>query len=512
MNLLVAATRAGCRRVVLAGSMEEPDLAAGEAPGSPYAAAKAAQSLYARFFRALYGAPVVTARIFMVYGPGQRDLSKVVPYAILRGLEGQPAELASGARPVDWIHVDDVARGLVALAEAPGIEGRRSTSAAASPSRSARSSPGSRRSSARRRRGSAPAPTVRSRRCASPTRRGPSRRPASTPPSASTRGSTRPSPGTAPSARPGGSEPLGHSARDRPPAARRGAARAVRGPPARARADDRLRDRRRARALGRRAAGLALAPVDRLELSHQPELARLGCLSDRDLFRRLGFAEVESADVSDWEGADHVLDLNQPVPAELHGRYDAVFEAGTIQHVFDLPRVFGNIHALLRPGGRAIHGMAPSSNHVDHGFYMFSPTLFHDFYAANGWRLDAEFLFEFTHYWHRGRFHSPRWAIRRYTPGSLDHLAYGGFGGRQVGLFVVATRLPGATADRIPQQSCFARQAPAIRPARRSPRAPGRRRARSRSAPAARQGAAPVAAPPPAAAAAAGRRALLRLR
>lgn len=123
VNLLVAATRAGCRRVVLAGSMEEPDLAAGEAPGSPYAAAKAAQALYARFFRALYGTPVVTARIFMVYGPGQRDLSKVVPYAILRGLEGQPAELASGARPVDWIHVDDIARGLVALAGAPGIEG-----------------------------------------------------------------------------------------------------------------------------------------------------------------------------------------------------------------------------------------------------------------------------------------------------------------------------------------------------------------------------------------------------
>lgn len=211
--------------------------------------------------------------------------------------------------------------------------------------------------------------------------------------------------------------------------------------------------------------GVALAPVDRLELSHQPELARLGCLSDRDLFRRLGFAEVESADVSDWEGADHVLDLNQPVPRGLEGRYDAVFEAGTIQHVFHLPRVFANIHALLTEGGRAIHGMAPSSNHVDHGFYMFSPTLFHDFYAANGWRLDAEYFFEFTHFWRQGRFHSPPWAIRRYTPGCLDHLAYGGFRGRQVGLFVVATRMPGATADRIPQQSCFARQAPAIRPA-----------------------------------------------
>ena len=32
-----------------------------------------------------------------------------------------------------------------------------------------------------------------------------------------------------------------------------------------------------------------------LELSHVPALARLGCLSDRSFFRRLGFASVESA-------------------------------------------------------------------------------------------------------------------------------------------------------------------------------------------------------------------------
>lgn len=205
------------------------------------------------------------------------------------------------------------------------------------------------------------------------------------------------------------------------------------------------------------AQGVPLAAAGEPELSHVPALARQGCLSDRDLFRRLGCAEVESADVSDWEGADRILDLNDPVPQELHGRYEAVFEAGTIQHVFDQPRVFANVHALLAEGGRAIHGMAPSSNHVDHGFWMYSPTLFHDFYTANGWRIESFFFFEFFPYWHRGRFHSTTWKIRRYEPGCLDHLAYGGFRGRQVGLFLVATKLPGATADRVPQQSWFAR-------------------------------------------------------
>ncbi len=123
VNLLTAATARRCRRVVLAGSMEEPDVAAGEAPGSPYAVAKGAASLYARFFRALYETPVVSARIFMVYGPGQLDRTKVVPYAVLQALAGEPARLTSGARPVDWVYVGDVVEGLIRLAEAPGIEG-----------------------------------------------------------------------------------------------------------------------------------------------------------------------------------------------------------------------------------------------------------------------------------------------------------------------------------------------------------------------------------------------------
>ena len=148
-----------------------------------------------------------------------------------------------------------------------------------------------------------------------------------------------------------------------------------------------------------------LAEVRDLALSHQPELAAAGCLDDRSFFRLLGCARVESSDVSDWEGADHILDLNLPVPEALHGRFATVFEAGTIQHVFDLPQVFANLHALVKEGGRVIHGMAPSTNHVDHGFYMFSPTLFHDFYTANGWRIEACYFFEFFPFWFRGRFH-----------------------------------------------------------------------------------------------------------
>jgi nucleoside-diphosphate-sugar epimerase len=60
----------------------------------------------------------------MVYGPAQKDLSKLIPYAILSLLQGKSPAISSGERLVDWIYVDDVVEAYLALAGAPGIEGQ----------------------------------------------------------------------------------------------------------------------------------------------------------------------------------------------------------------------------------------------------------------------------------------------------------------------------------------------------------------------------------------------------
>lgn len=125
VNLLTAVTETGCRRIVLAGSLEEPEPDEEPVtPSSPYAAAKFASSAYANMFHALYKTPVVTARIFMVYGPGQRDLRKLVPYVTLSLLRREKLSLSSGTRLVDWIYVQDVVDGLMAAARAPAAVGR----------------------------------------------------------------------------------------------------------------------------------------------------------------------------------------------------------------------------------------------------------------------------------------------------------------------------------------------------------------------------------------------------
>ena len=122
VNVLVAAARAGGCRVVTAGSLEEPELDAVEAPIAPYAAAKQAAGRYARMFSALYGLPVVNLRIFMAYGPGQHE-GKVVPSVILALLRGEPPRLSSALHPFDWVYVDDVVDAFVAAGRAPGLAG-----------------------------------------------------------------------------------------------------------------------------------------------------------------------------------------------------------------------------------------------------------------------------------------------------------------------------------------------------------------------------------------------------
>ena len=125
VNVMVACAETGGASVVLAGSMEEPDMGDPDAVAqSPYAVAKWSALAYARHFEALHGLPVAHLRVFMVYGPGQLDLRKLVPYVTVSLLRGEAPRLTSGARAVDWIYVDDVVDAFLRAAVVPGAQGR----------------------------------------------------------------------------------------------------------------------------------------------------------------------------------------------------------------------------------------------------------------------------------------------------------------------------------------------------------------------------------------------------
>ncbi len=122
VNLLTAVAEQGCGRLILAGSMEEPVTEHGlPVPCSPYAASKSAASSYGRMFHTLFGLPTAMLRIFTVYGPGQMDTSKLIPYVILSLLTGKAPNLTGGHRAVDWIFVDDVIDALIAAAKTENL-------------------------------------------------------------------------------------------------------------------------------------------------------------------------------------------------------------------------------------------------------------------------------------------------------------------------------------------------------------------------------------------------------
>jgi hypothetical protein len=88
-----------------------------------------------------------------------------------------------------------------------------------------------------------------------------------------------------------------------------------------------------------------------------------------------GAASVESLDFSDYERATLIHDLNLPLPTELKGRYSAVIDGGTLEHVFNFPVAISNAMGALSVGGHYI-GITPANNNMGHGFYQFSPELY----------------------------------------------------------------------------------------------------------------------------------------
>lgn len=124
VHLLTAAAEIQCGRIVLASSSEEPLISNDTTfPCSPYAAAKLASTMYGRMFHQLFESPVVMPRIFMTYGPNQKDMQKLVPFVISKLLSGEAPVLSSGRRQADWIYVEDVVEGLLRAAVTPDIEG-----------------------------------------------------------------------------------------------------------------------------------------------------------------------------------------------------------------------------------------------------------------------------------------------------------------------------------------------------------------------------------------------------
>ncbi|MBV9124985.1 MAG: NAD-dependent epimerase/dehydratase family protein [Planctomycetes bacterium] len=84
----------------------------------PYDASKVCTDVLARSFAHTYGTPIVVTRFANIYGPGDMNMSRIIPGTIVSVLKGDDPIIRSDGTPKrDFMYVDDVARAYLMLGE-----------------------------------------------------------------------------------------------------------------------------------------------------------------------------------------------------------------------------------------------------------------------------------------------------------------------------------------------------------------------------------------------------------
>lgn len=168
-----------------------------------------------------------------------------------------------------------------------------------------------------------------------------------------------------------------------------------------------------------------------------------------ELFRLLGFSKVDSLDITDYEGANIIADLNLPISSVLVKNYDLVFDGGTSEHVFNQLEVLANVHKLLNVGGIVVHN-TPANNLLDHGYVQPSPNFYFEYYAANNYELIQSFLIESTWDFFRKR------RIFKYDKLAYNYLSYGGhWNSRMLANWFAFRKTEKSTCGKFPQQARY---------------------------------------------------------
>ncbi len=199
------------------------------------------------------------------------------------------------------------------------------------------------------------------------------------------------------------------------------------------------------------------------------ELAR-DFVHARVFFDMLGMDEYVDMDKFDTDRPMILHDLNQPVAADLADRFGLVIDGGTVEHIFDVSAVLQNMVRMTRVGGQVMH---IATFQPDHGFYSFSPCLFFDFYAANGFE-DPECLIMQVDYSRILETYADEHEYFEYTYNQpFSHLLKAG---NQFLIFFVARKARDTQAVALPTQGIYARDRtdapPPVPEARHAPATP----------------------------------------
>jgi SAM-dependent methyltransferase len=120
---------------------------------------------------------------------------------------------------------------------------------------------------------------------------------------------------------------------------------------------------------------------------HTTQVRQTGAafVSDHAFFGALDAKRISAVDHSDFEGADIIHDMNEPIGTNLESIADLVLDGSTLDNVYDPAVALMNYNRMLRPGGRVVSINAAKAD--VQGAYTGMPIeWFLDYYAINDYK------------------------------------------------------------------------------------------------------------------------------
>jgi CDP-glucose 4,6-dehydratase len=124
-NLLEAAKEANVQKIIVASTAhvygDNPDVPYKEEyypqPSRPYETSKACADLLSQVYADTYGLPIEIPRFVNIYGPGDSNVSRLIPKIISSILEGKNPKIWDAGTVRDFLYIDDAVDAYLALAE-----------------------------------------------------------------------------------------------------------------------------------------------------------------------------------------------------------------------------------------------------------------------------------------------------------------------------------------------------------------------------------------------------------
>jgi hypothetical protein len=118
-------------------------------------------------------------------------------------------------------------------------------------------------------------------------------------------------------------------------------------------------------------------------------------IADVSVFHSLSNCQVMALDISPYEGAEVIHDMNLPLPRKYRGQFDFIFDGSSLDNIFNVTQALFNMSEMLRPGGRLM--LYNTSNSHYSAYLQFSPDWIFDYFAVNGYADCKIYIHEFPH-------------------------------------------------------------------------------------------------------------------